>query len=92
MGWWKTLGMRMLMKVVRHLWFVSCWLVIMRSWSYIAGWSQSKDGFKTTMSIFWFGCMISRSWGMVSWFRSMVSWGMVRFRVICCFDSKYLFK
>ena len=32
MGWWETLCMRMLMKIIRHLWFVCCWNIIMWGW------------------------------------------------------------
>jgi len=41
-GWRKTLGVWMSMKVVWHLWFVSCWNIIMRCWM-MACMSHSKD-------------------------------------------------
>ena len=42
MGWRKTLGMWMSMKVVWHLWLVCCWHIIMWCWG--NGYrSQSKD-------------------------------------------------
>lgn len=54
------------------------------------------------MSIFWFGFMITRCRGMVSWLRSMISWFwcmiswfwcMISWsRVISCFNSKNFFK
>ena len=42
MGWRKTLGMWMSMKVVWHLWLISCWNIIVRCWM-MACWSHSKD-------------------------------------------------